>query len=128
LPSGASADLSFRTVLVAGTEQILPLSIGATVSCDAGLTTSSVVPFTATVAGGRLAMPLEALNLRPSPGGLDDEARGLARDAAGNIFTAGYSTNTQGASGRDWRITKYDAMLGTVLATTTYDGPLGGGF
>ena len=50
---------------------------------------------------------------------MNDAARAIAIDGSGNVLVAGYEDGTSG----NWRIRKYDATLGTLLATTDYNGP-----
>ncbi|MCF7916024.1 MAG: hypothetical protein K9L66_12730 [Spirochaetaceae bacterium] len=52
-------------------------------------------------------------------GGLDDEALAVAVDGYNNVIVAGYSTDTDGSSGKDWRIVKYTS-LGNVSWNKTY--------
>jgi len=75
------------------------------------------------VAGESRAFVLLGTTDYNGPGGFpcDDYANSLAIDGGGNIFVAGSERGSSG--GGNWRIRKYDATLGTLLATTDYNGP-----
>ena len=56
-----------------------------------------------------------------SPANLDDEARGVAVDADGNVIVAGYETRTDLGQGQNWLVRRYDSA-GNLLDSITHDG------
>lgn len=57
------------------------------------------------------------------PAHSQDQAAGVAVDGSGNVFVVGGEGGLTGHT--NWRIRKYDAGLGTVLASTDYDAGSG---
>jgi hypothetical protein len=89
------------------------------------LATAILLPLLVLFSARAPALVLAGTTVFNGAGDNADQATAVVVDADGNILVAGHE---QAIGGAVWRIRKYDATLGTVLATTSYSGPAGDAF